>query len=67
MKPRILAFAAGLASLGFAWWLLDSPHTSRELLLCMVAWVLGFWFASGLRGSAAPDAEGEDWEEEEET
>ena len=64
MKPRILAFVAGLASLGFAWWLLDGPHTSRELFLCMVAWVLGFWVAAGIRRSAAPDAGEEDWDDE---
>ena len=67
MKPRLLAVAAVLASLGFAWWLLDQPHTSRELFLCMVAWVLGFWVASGIQRSASPpDEEGEeDWEEDE--
>ena len=57
MKPRLLGLLAGLASLGFGWWLLDQPHTSRELFLCMVAWVLGFWVASGLRGGASGDLE----------
>ena len=55
MKPRILAFLAAFASLGFAWWLLDRPHTSRELFLCMVSWVLGFWVASGIRRSVEPE------------
>ena len=62
MKPRLLGVLAGLASLGFAWWLLEQPHTSRELFLCMVAWVLGFWVATGIRGGGPAD----DWEEEEE-
>jgi hypothetical protein len=57
VKPRILGLLAGAASLGFGWWLLDQPHTSRELFLCMVAWVLGFWVATGLRGT--PPLEGE--------
>ena len=57
MKPRWLGLLAGLASLGFGWWLLDQPHTSRELFLCMVAWVLGFWVASGLRGGDSGDLE----------
>ena len=67
MKPRWLGLLAGLASLGFGWWLLDQPHTSRELFLCMVAWVLGFWVATGIRGSAGGDgaATGEEDPEEE--
>ncbi len=60
MKPRILGLLAGLASLGFGWWLLDQPHTSRELLLCMVAWVLGFWVATGIRGNPVYEDEYED-------
>jgi hypothetical protein len=60
VKPRILGLLAGLASLGFGWWLLDQPHTSRELFLCMVAWVLGFWVATGLRGSFPLENGGED-------
>ena len=50
MKPRLLGLLAGLASLGFGWWLIAQPHSSREIFLCMVAWVLGFWVASGIRG-----------------
>lgn len=66
MKPRILAVLAGLASLAFAWWLLQGPHTSRELFLCMIAWVLGFWVASGVRGSAPAAGDEDAWEEEDE-
>jgi hypothetical protein len=62
VKPRLLGLLAGLASLGFGWWLLDQPHTSRELFLCMVAWVLGFWVAAGIRGSG--HASDEDWEDD---
>jgi hypothetical protein len=62
LKPRLLALLAGLASLGFAWWLIAEPHTSRELFLCMVAWVLGFWVATGIRRSAPPEGEEEDGE-----
>ena len=66
MKPRVLAFLAVLASVAFGWWLLDAEHTTRELFLCMVAWVLGFWVASGLRGRPALDeADHEDWEPDE--
>ena len=54
MKPRLLGLLAGLSSLGFGWWLIAQPHTSREIFLCMVAWVLGFWVASGVRGPAGP-------------
>ena len=57
MKPRSLGLLAGLGSLGFAWWLLAQPHTSRELFLCMLAWVLGFWVASGLRDRTAEEAD----------
>lgn len=56
---------AGLASLGFGYWLITEPHTSRELFLCMVAWVLGFWVATGIRGSD-PYADGFEEEEEQE-
>ena len=71
--PEKDGILAGLTSILFAWWLIDQPHTSRELFLSMVAWVLGFWVASGLRRSAAAredpiadeqDEEDEDWEEE---
>ena len=55
MKPRWLGLLAGVSSLGFGWWLITRPHSSRELFLCMVAWVLGFWVASGIRGPAPPD------------
>ena len=57
MKPRLLGLLAGVGSLGFAWWLLAQPHTSRELFLCMLAWVLGFWVASGLRDRTGADGE----------
>ncbi len=66
MKPRLLGILAGLASLGFGWWLLDQPHTSRELFLSMVAWVLGFWVASGIRTSGAAEADGPDEDDPEE-
>lgn len=72
MKPRILGLLAGLASLGFAWWLLRQPHSSRELFLCMIAWVLGFWVATGIRRSlpesqvGGPDGERDEEDEEEE-
>lgn len=62
MKPRLLGLLAGLASLGFGYWLVDRPHTSRELLLCAVAWVLGFWVATGIRTAAGYDEE--DWEDD---
>lgn len=63
MKPRWLAFVAALASLGFAYWLVDRPHTSRELFVAMVAWVLGFWVATGIRRAESRSDEG-DWDEE---
>jgi len=67
LKPRLLVVAAVLASFGFGWWLLDQPHTSRELFLSMVAWVLGFWVASGIQRSVSPPDEEaeEEWEEDE--
>ncbi len=66
MKPRFLGVLAVLGSLGFAWWLLSGPHSSRELFLSMVAWVLGFWVASGLRPIVAADADPDDDEAEDE-
>jgi hypothetical protein len=66
VKPRLLGLLAGLASIGFAAWLLETPHSSRELFLCMVAWVLGFWVASGLRPRPLDDPEDEEeWDDEE--
>lgn len=62
MKPRFLGVLAALASAGFGWWLVRGPHTSRELLLVMVAWVLGFWVATGIRSPRQPA--GEEWVEE---
>lgn len=64
MKPRFLGFLAALGSLGFAVWLLGRPHTTRELFLCMIAWVLGFWVASGLRPIVAAEPD-EDPDEDE--
>ncbi len=67
VKPRFLAFLAFVASLGFGYWLIEAPHSSRELYLCLVAWVLGFWMATGIRRSQAvgdPDGD-DDWEEDE--
>lgn len=61
----MLGLLAGLASLGFGWWLIAQPHSSREIFLCMVAWVLGFWVASGIRGHPPveePEAEEADIE-----
>jgi hypothetical protein len=71
LKPRFLGFLAFVASLVFGYWLITEPHSSRELYLCLVAWLLGFWVATGIRGSQAagtPDDEddGDDWEEDDE-
>lgn len=68
MKPRFLAFLAFVASLGFGYWLITEPRSSRELYLCLIAWVLGFWVATGIRRSQAvgdPDDDDDDWEDEE--
>lgn len=74
MKPRFLTVLAVMATLGFGTWVLQTPHTLREILLASAAWVLGFWVAAGINGSARnepgdPDEEwdeDEDWEDEEE-
>lgn len=66
MKPRYLGILAGLASLAFGYWLLEQPHSSRELFLCMIAWVLGFWVATGIRGSRPVEYDYDEEEEEEE-
>lgn len=67
MKPRWLGIIAALVTAGLGYWLITQPHTSRELLLVMVAWLLGFWVASGIR-SPAPvvDKEVDDEESDEE-
>ncbi len=67
VKPRFLAFLAVVASLGFGYWLIEEPHSSRELFLCGTAWILGFWVATGIRSSrAALDLEDDDsWEYDE--
>jgi hypothetical protein len=72
VKPRWLGLLSGLASLGFAYWLVAGEHTSRELLLAMVAWVLGFWVATGIRrhgsevweADSDEDPDDENWEDE---
>ena len=67
VKPRFLAFLAVLASLGFGYWLIATPHSSRDIFLCMVAWVLGFWVATGIRSSpSVEDRESDDeyWEDD---
>ncbi len=66
MKPRYLGILAGLASLAFGYWLLEQPHSSRELFLSMIAWVLGFWVATGIRGSPPVEYDYDEEEEEEE-
>jgi hypothetical protein len=70
VKPRLLAFLAFVTSLGFGYWLIATSHGSRELYLCLVAWLLGFWLASGLRRSPSAeepedDDEWEEWDDEE--
>jgi len=66
VKPRFLAFLAVLGSLGFGYWLIRTPHSSRELFLCMLAWILGFWVATGIRSSRAnPDPDfDDDWQDD---
>jgi hypothetical protein len=66
VKPRYLGILAGLASIAFGYWLLEQPHSSRELFLCMIAWVLGFWVATGIRGSRPVEYDDYDEEEDEE-
>ncbi len=67
VKSRFLAFLAVVASLGFGYFLIEEPHSSRELLLCGIAWILGFWVATGIRSSRAIEDPDDDdsWEYEE--
>jgi hypothetical protein len=71
LKPRFLGFLAFVASLAFGYWLITEPHSSRELYLCLAAWLLGFWVATGIRrsqDSGTPDDadDPDDWEEDDE-
>ncbi len=77
MKPRYL-FAIALLATGVGGYLLvEHSVADREIWIAMGAWLLGFWFASGINGIRSPDVDeseleegdeeaDEDWEEEEE-
>ncbi len=72
MKSRPLALFSGTITLGLGYWLAESSRDAREIWVALIAWVLGFWFASNLLGDPpaespveAEDDEGDDYEYEE--
>ena len=67
MSDLILTLNAGSSSIKFAMF----EASDRELWLVAVAWVLGFWLASGIGNTleAQPDDDGDDsgdWDEDDE-
>jgi len=67
MKSRPLALFSGSLTLGLGYWLAESSRDAREIWLTLVAWVLGFWFASNLLGDPRPEpaaADAEAYEDE---
>ncbi|MDP6977520.1 MAG: hypothetical protein QF570_02825 [Myxococcota bacterium] len=50
MKSRPLALFSGTLTLGLGYWLAESSRDAREIGVALIAWVLGFWFASNLLG-----------------
>jgi hypothetical protein len=76
MKPGYLVAAALLGTLGFGYWIVAFGRGEREIWIALGGWLLGFWLASGIRGSMAEagaeadeetewEEEDEEWEEEE--
>ncbi len=70
MKSRPLALFSGSLTLGLGYWLAESSRDAREIWLTLIAWVLGFWFASNLLGEPRerveePAADDDGTEEEE--
>jgi len=71
VKPSYLTVIAILASLAAGYALIEHAANDREIWIAIGAWLLGFWFASGINGarnSAIDEAEDEedDYDEEEE-
>lgn len=78
MKHRAFVLLSGVLTLGLGYWLAEHSRDSREIWLTMGAWILGYWFASGLlarpkktddededKGDKGDEEEYEDEEDEE--
>jgi hypothetical protein len=65
VKPGYLTWLAAFASAAFAYWLLHDQASEREVWLVAVAWLLGFWLASGLNSALHQELD-EEWDEEDE-
>lgn len=48
MKPRYLAWLAGLASLAYAFWLVRASREDLDIWIGLGGWLLGFWFAASI-------------------
>lgn len=55
MKPSYLTGFAILATLAAGYVLVEYAQNDREVWIAMGAWVLGFWFASGVNGMRSQD------------
>lgn len=74
MKPAWLIVVSALASGAFAIWVVRQGRDDREIWIALIAWLLGFWFASRILSERNPegseeseeadpgDEEYEDWE-----
>lgn len=78
MKPSYLTVIALLGTLAAGYALVEYAESDREIWIAIGAWLLGFWFASGINGArdSARDeagdedededlADDEDWEDDE--
>jgi len=74
MKPRYVAWLAGLASLAYAFGLVRASRDDLEIWIGLGGWLIGFWFAASILNLRRRDEEkgdpeedpDEDWDEDEE-
>ncbi len=70
MKPRYLAWLAGLVSLAYAFGLVRLSRDDLDIWIGLAGWLIGFWFAAsilslGRRDGQEEEDPEEDWEEDE--
>ena len=59
MKPSYLTVIALIATLAAGYALIEYAESDREIWIAIGAWLLGFWFASGVNGVRSPEPESE--------
>lgn len=66
MKPSYLTVFAAIATLVAGYMLVQHSVDDREIWIAMGAWLLGFWFASGINSARSAEAAGDDDEDDDE-